>query len=130
LKDGKPVLALGSPAGSQIISCVTLSILNYVSYRLPLWDAVTAVRYHHQWTPDQILVEEPGFAEPLTRALRDMGYDVKTGGIGCKVQAIAYENGHLHGVSDPRGEGLAAGEKPIPTPAPVEKPKGTKVTQD
>ncbi len=130
LRDGKPVLALGSPAGSQIINCVTLSILNYVSYRMPLWDAITAVRYHHQWTPDQILVEAPGLPEPTEKALKDMGYTIKTDGIGCKIQAIAYEEGRLHGVSDPRGEGLAAGEKPIPTPKPTQPTPSGKVHQD
>lgn len=129
LRDGKPVLALGTPSGSQIITCVTLSILNYVTYGLPLWESITAVRYHHQWKPDVLLVEPPGFPAASTNALRQMGYDVKEGGIGCKVQAIAYENGHLHGVSDPRGEGLAAGERPIPTVLP-NQPKATNVTRD
>ena len=116
LQDGSPVLALGSPAGSQIINCVTLIILNYLTHRMPLWESVAARRYHHQWTPDKLLVEEPGFQDETARALRDMGYEVEVGGIGCKVQAIAYEQGRLHGVADPRGEGLAAGGEPIPEP--------------
>ncbi|HRI62966.1 MAG TPA: gamma-glutamyltransferase [Polyangium sp.] len=129
MRDGKPVLALGTPSGSQIITCVTLSILNYVTYGMPLWESITAVRYHHQWTPDVLLVETPGFPEASMKALGQMGYQIKEGGIGCKVQAIAYENGRIHGVSDPRGEGLAAGEKPIPEVVPMQ-PKSTKVNQD
>jgi gamma-glutamyltranspeptidase/glutathione hydrolase len=130
VQNGKPVLALGSPAGSQIINCVMLTVLNVLAYRLPLWDAVTALRYHHQWTPDVLLVEEPGFPEPTMQALRAMGHNVKVGGIGCKVEAIAYEPGGLRGVADPRGEGLAAGEKPIPAVKPSGKTKDGPVHQD
>ncbi len=114
LKKGKPVLALGSPAGSQIITCVALTTLNYLTYKKPLYDSVTALRYHHQWTPDQLLVETPGFPEPVTAELKKKGYDVQVGDIGCKVQAVAFEGGGLRGVSDPRGEGLAIGEGKIP----------------
>jgi gamma-glutamyltranspeptidase/glutathione hydrolase len=128
-KDGKPVLALGSPSGSQILTCVALTALNYLTYKMPLFDSVTAVRYHHQWTPDKLLVEPPGFSPELTASLKAIGHDVEMGGIGCKVQAIAFENGKLRGVSDPRGEGLAAGENaPGSSPATAAKPEP--VTQD
>lgn len=130
LKGDRPVLALGTPSGSQIITCVTLSVMNYLGYRMPLWDAVTALRYHHQWTPDRLLVEAPGFPEPTAQALRALGHNIKVGGIGCKIQAIAYEEGRLHGVSDPRGEGLAAGEKPIPVPPPPAPGAPKSVVQD
>jgi len=116
MQQDKPVLALGSPSGSQIINCVLLTTLNYLSYRLPLWESVTALRYHHQWVPPTLVVEAPGFSPALAMSLKALGYDVSTGSIGCKVEAIAYEKDQLHGVSDPRGEGLAASEKPIPPP--------------
>ncbi len=108
---GKPVLALGSPSGSQILTCVALTTLNYLTYKMPLYDSVTALRYHHQWTPDKLTVEAPGFPEQTSAKLKALGYDVETGGIGCKIQAVSFEQGKLRGVSDPRGEGLAAGEK-------------------
>ncbi len=114
LKDGKPVLALGSPSGSQIITCVALTALNYLTYKMPLYDAVTALRYHHQWTPDQLIVEAPGFSSGLSAQLRSLGYDVVNSEIGCKIQAVAFEGAKLHGVSDPRGEGLAVGEGRVP----------------
>lgn len=113
-KKGKPVLALGSPAGSQIINCVMLTALNYLTYKMPLYDAVTSLRYHHQWLPDQLLAEAPGLPAATTDQLKALGYDVKLGEIGCKVQAVAYEGDSLRGVSDPRGEGFARGEGSIP----------------
>jgi len=116
LREGEPVLALGSPAGSRIISCVMLTALDYLEYELPLYDAVAALRYHHQWLPDELEVEPPGFPAATTQRLQSMGYRVAQRGIGCKVQAVAFEEGRLHGVSDPRGEGLAVG-KAAPPPA-------------
>ncbi|HET8932328.1 MAG TPA: gamma-glutamyltransferase [Polyangiales bacterium] len=115
-KGDKPVLALGSPSGSQIISCVALTALNYLTYKLPLYDAVSALRYHHQYLPDELVVEAPGLPKELAQDLETRGYHVRTGDIGCKIQAVAYEDGKLHGVSDPRGEGLVANES---THAPV-----------
>jgi gamma-glutamyltranspeptidase / glutathione hydrolase len=129
LKDGKPVLALGSPSGSQIITCVALTALNYLTYKMPLYESVTALRYHHQWTPDQLIVEAPGFSPELTEQLRGMGYDVVNSDIGCKIQAVAFEDGKLHGVSDPRGEGLAVGEGTVP-PLQGKYSPGAHVSQD
>ncbi|CAL1240433.1 gamma-glutamyltransferase [Candidatus Methylocalor cossyra] len=109
-KNGRPVLALGSPAGSRIITCIALVALNYLQFQLPLYEAVAALRYHHQWRPDELEVEPPGFAPETARALEALGYRVVNRDSGCKVQAVAVEGDRLHGVSDPRGEGLALGE--------------------
>lgn len=109
-KDDKPVLALGTPSGSQIISCVALTALNYLTYKLPLYDAVSALRYHHQYLPDELVVEAPGLPKELAQDLEARGYHIRNGDIGCKIQAVAFEGGKLHGVSDPRGEGLVANE--------------------
>lgn len=114
---GKPRLALGSPSGSRIITCVALTTLNYLEYGLPLYDSVAALRYHHQWLPDEIEVEPPGFAAATAAALRQRGHHLAERGIGCKVQALAFENGRLHGVSDPRGDGLAVGSASPVRPA-------------
>jgi gamma-glutamyltranspeptidase/glutathione hydrolase len=114
LRAGRPVLALGSPAGSQIITCVALTALHVLGEGAPLWDAVAALRFHHQWQPDLLLVEEPGFPPPVEAELRAYGYDLRRKQIGCKVEAVAIEHGRLHGVADPRGEGLAVGEGPPP----------------
>ncbi len=109
-KAGKPVLALGSPSGPQIITCVTLTVLNYIEYKIPLYESVSALRYHHQWLPNELIVEDPGLPKETTTELEKMGYNVSRKGIGCKVQAVAFEGDQLHGVSDPREEGLAIGE--------------------
>lgn len=63
MKKNQPVLALGSPSGTRILTCVASVILNYLEFKMPLYQAVATIRYHHQWTPDVLRVDEPGFPE-------------------------------------------------------------------
>ena len=104
----KSLLALGSPAGTRIISCVLQTILNFYTYRLNLYQAVAAPRFHHQWQPD-LLVLEKGFSASLVSKLQKMGYTTKqTDALGCSVQASAlHAPNKVEAVSDPRGYGLA-----------------------
>lgn len=108
-KKGKPLLALGTPSGTRILTCVAQTILNYIEFNLPLYESVAAVRYHHQWRPDYIRLDDQA-PKKLVQNLEGMGYKVKKKNLGCKVQAISFENGLLHGVSDPRGEGMSLGK--------------------
>ncbi len=109
LKDNKPVLSLGSPNGTRIISCVLQTLLNYLDYKLPLYESIATVRYHHQWYPDELRVDTPYFTAELKGQLEAMGYKVSNEAYACRVQAVAWEEGNLHGASDPRGEGSASG---------------------
>ncbi len=108
-KKGQVVLALGTPSGTRILTCVAQVVLNYLEHELTLWDAVSATRYHHQWSPDYIRIGSPGFSKETKRALKSKGHTLQRKNLGCKIQAISVEQGKLHGVSDPRGEGLARG---------------------
>lgn len=107
-KEGRPVLAIGSPGGPRIISCVLLSMLNYLEYGLPLYESLALLRYHHQWSPDEIRVESPFFAPALEEELTSKyGYKVNHSNYKCSVQAVAYEKGKLKAASDPRDVGLS-----------------------
>lgn len=108
-KDDKPLMSLGTPSGTRILTCVMQTILNYLEYDMPLWDAVASTRYHHQWNPEYIRVGEPGFSKKTTQELQAMGHKIKKKNLGCKIQAIESKNGILHGVSDPREEGMSFG---------------------
>lgn len=115
LKDGKPVLALGAPGGTRIISCVAQTIYNLREFQLPLYDAVATLRIHHQWQPDVLIVDPPGPAENVMKKLRELGYQVEVKPVGCTVMAVAREANGLRAVADPRDIGTAAsdeGEKP------------------
>lgn len=73
LKDGKPVLITGSPGGSRIISAVLQVIVNVLDFRMPLAEAVSAPRLHHQWQPDQVIAEQD-FSPTLLDALAARGH--------------------------------------------------------
>jgi len=108
-RDKTPILALGTPSGTRILTCVAQTILNYIEYNLPLYDSVAAIRYHQQWSPDEIRIDEKGFSSDVEDQLTKMGHSLRHKNLGCRIQAIAKENNSLHGVSDPRGQGLSKG---------------------
>jgi len=108
-KNKKPVLALGTPSGTRILTCVAQTILNYIEHKLPLYDSVAAVRFHHQWSPDEIRIGALGFGSAVEDELKKMGHTLRHKNLGCRIQAIANEEGTLHGVSDPRGQGSSKG---------------------
>ncbi len=109
-KDGKPFMALGTPSGTRILTCVMQTMLNVLEYEMPLWEAVSATRYHHQWKPEEIRIGQPGFSSQVEAELKAMGHKINYKNLGCKIQAVMrYPDGRLHGVSDPREEGMSFG---------------------
>jgi gamma-glutamyltranspeptidase / glutathione hydrolase len=58
LKDGKLFLVLGSPGGPTIITTVANVLIGVVDFSLDIQEAVNAPRFHHQWLPDRILIED------------------------------------------------------------------------
>jgi gamma-glutamyltranspeptidase/glutathione hydrolase len=77
---------------------------------MPLWEAVSATRYHHQWHPEEIRVGAPYFTKEVEDKLKSMGHKIKHKNLGCKIQAISKnDKGILQGVSDPREEGMSFG---------------------
>ena len=107
VRDGQVHMAVGAPGGTRIISCVAQTILNWIEFRMPLKDAVASVRYHHQWKPDELLIEPPGPDSKVVKRLQDMGYRVSLRPIGCKVMAVARESDRLNAVADPRDIGTS-----------------------
>jgi gamma-glutamyltranspeptidase/glutathione hydrolase len=100
LRDGKPVMSLGAPGGTRIISCVAQTILNYFEFNLPLYQSIALTRYHHQWRPDILDIEPGGIGEETLKALKEMGYNVSLGKVPCNVMAVALENDRLNAVAD------------------------------
>ncbi len=76
LKDGTPLLVLGSPGGSRIITTVLEVIVNVIDYGMPLEEAVDAPRIHHQWLPDTLGAEPFALSASTIAALTHMGYHV------------------------------------------------------
>lgn len=110
LKDDQPVLTLGAAGGPTIISQVVLAIVRHLELQEPLASAVANLRFHHQWSPDRITLEEAAPPE-LAEKLRELGHAVRnTRRLGV-TQAIglAPDGKSLIGVADPRVEGKAGG---------------------
>src|ERR1017187_7888154 len=108
LKDGKPVLAVGSPGGPTIINTVLEVIVNVLDFGMNVQDAVDWPRFHHQWMPD-VLSLEPGFSPDTVALLEKRGYVVKRVNAQGEAAAIRWNNGWLEGAPDPRTEGTAEG---------------------
>ena len=74
LKDNKPHLILGSPGGPSIITSVFQTILNVVEYGMTVTEAVSSPRFHHQWYPDLIVMEDEAYSDELNSILSKKNY--------------------------------------------------------
>ena len=74
LKNNKPKLILGSPGGPSIITSVFQTILNVIEYDMDVNEAVSAPRFHHQWYPDLIVMEENVYSYEVDSVLKSKNY--------------------------------------------------------
>jgi len=116
LKDGKVVLATGSPGGSTIITSVMQAVLNVVEWDMNTAQSLHAPRIHHQWLPDVVVVE-PGISPDTLRILEEMGHQFprnEDGSISRStlglVNSVGHDGAWFTGASDPRApDSLAVG---------------------
>jgi gamma-glutamyltranspeptidase/glutathione hydrolase len=111
-KDGKLKMVVGTPGGSTIITSVLQNILNVIEYDMGMQESVNQPRFHHQWLPDQILMEPNGFDEKTKAKLDSLGYKIveRNSLIIGRVDAIlVLPNGKLEGGADKRGDDAAVG---------------------
>jgi gamma-glutamyltranspeptidase/glutathione hydrolase len=110
LKDKQPILALGAAGGPTIISQVLFSLVNILDMGMSLDEAMSQPRLHHQWSPDQLMVEKTMPPE-LLKALEARGHEVGvTSAIGATQMVGRTKDGkEFIGVADPRASGKAEG---------------------
>ncbi len=106
---GRLYLVVGTPGGPRIITMVYHVISNVIDHRMPLPDAVTAPRMHHQALPDTVRVEAGGFTEATLDSLGARGHGILADGHWGDVEAIIRTPDGWQGVSDPRRGGGGAG---------------------
>jgi gamma-glutamyltranspeptidase / glutathione hydrolase len=116
--DGKTVMVLGSPGSSKIITTVANVLMGVVDYGMNIQEAVNAPRFHNQWMPDVVNVEQ-WFSPDTLNLLRHMGYNIEVGlHFGPNVApywsdaeciAVDAKTGERLGASDGRGGGKAVG---------------------
>ena len=111
-KDGKLFMVLGSPGGSTIITTVFQVILNVIEWGMSMSEAVAASRFHHQWLPDEIMMETKSFDDQVQEKLKMMGHkmrDIRS--IGLVDAILVTKDGKLEGGADPRSDDHAEGWK-------------------
>jgi len=110
LKDGKLFLVLGSPGGPKIITIVANVIIGVVDFSLDIAEAVNAPRFHNQWLPDEILVEDR-LSPDTMNVLRAKGHKLKVEHFWGDGECIMVDpkTGERLGASDGRNNGKAVG---------------------
>ena len=107
MRDGAPVLAIGSPGGSRIIGYVAQSIIAHLDWGMNVQEAVSVPHAVNRFgTYD---VEEGTSAEALTGPLNDLGFEVNARALTSGLHAISIGE-TLMGGADPRREGIALGQ--------------------
>ena len=98
------MLTVGAAGGPTIITQVVLTLLRTLDYGQTLAEAVARPRYHHQWLPDQVLVEQTLPAKWI-QGLQGRGHRIEQVDQSGVTQAVGREGGKLIGVHDPRVPG-------------------------
>ena len=108
MKDGAPVLAIGSPGGSRIIGYVAKSIIAWADWGMDVQQAVSLGHAVNRFGVFDL--EEGSAMASLDAPLTEMGFDVNIRGLNSGLHAIEIGD-TLKGGADPRREGIALGNR-------------------
>ena len=109
-RDGKPVIIVGAPGGSVIISAVLQTILNIVDFGMSPVEAVTVPRIHCEGAAIHAEARVQG---SVCRDLESLGHTVKQSVLSfdpvmSRGHVITIQDGKWQGGADPRGGGGVA----------------------
>ncbi|MEM9344581.1 MAG: gamma-glutamyltransferase [Pseudomonadota bacterium] len=108
LKDGEPVLVIGSPGGSRIIGYVAKSIIGHIDWGLDVQATLMTPHLVNRFGTYDL--EEGTDATALEAGLQELGYETNVRGLTSGLHAIQITPDGLFGGADPRREGIAMGE--------------------
>lgn len=94
---------IGSPGGSTIITQVLEGILHFIDGE-SAQQIVAHKRFHHQYLPDVVMVEDGTFDQPTSEALTRMGYTLQPRQSWGFMNVVTWdhETNRLDAASDPR----------------------------
>ncbi|MDY0881649.1 gamma-glutamyltransferase [Dongia soli] len=104
----RPVLAVGSPGGPNIIGYVAQSLILMLDWQATPGEAAAAPHILNRNGPS--LIEEGTAAEKLAPALAQLGQKIEIRPLMSGLNIIAFRRGQLIGASDPRRDGVALGD--------------------
>jgi gamma-glutamyltranspeptidase / glutathione hydrolase len=107
LRDGEPVLAIGSPGGATIIGYTAQAIIAHLDWGMDVQEAVSMPHLVNSFGTYQI--EAGTWAEDLAEPLGELGFETNVTALTSGLHAISIGDG-LSGGADPRREGIALGE--------------------
>ena len=114
LKGKQPFMVVGTPGGTTIPTSVFQIIVDIIDFKMKPLEAVRKPRFHHQWIPDELLIEKD-FSMEVKKQLEQMGYKVRQYGIAGyegsigRVELLQKLNGKIEAVADSRGDDTVAG---------------------
>ena len=110
--DGYPIMTIGSPGGSKIITTVLQCILNIFIHDMDIKEAICSPRFHHQWLPENTIYIEPnGMPKDIIKELESRGHIIEIyseGYMGVANGIIISDDG-FYGGGDCRNETSAIG---------------------
>jgi len=112
LKNNKPFLVVGTPGGTTIPTSVFQTLVNILEFGQSPLEAVNNPKFHHQWLPDQLMVEKD-FSADLKTEMEKMGYKVVNRGQIGRTEVIKLDwKGKklqsIEAVADKRGDDHAS----------------------
>ena len=119
-KDGQPVMVVGTPGGSRIITAVLHTLINVIDYGMNVQEAVDAPRFHQQWLPETTNVDNFALSPDTRKILEGWGQKFSGPQPGGHLAAILVGaptfggkpvgKNRYYGANDPRrNTGLALG---------------------
>lgn len=111
-KDGRPVVAIGTPGGHTITQTISQMIMNLLDHGMSIEEAIAAPRIAFI-EPNTLAVEET-ITETIRNELAAMGHEVDVqralgNANGLSIEYVGDGSARFTGASDPRGAGLAKG---------------------